>query len=75
MGNIKQNLFLAFVYDVIGFRLRLGVSILRAFTQSDDCGSRDELQLGVGNWEGAAAATRRDSEREETLKTNSSKES
>ena len=58
MRNIRQNLVLAFVYNVLGIPLAAGV-LYPAFgsaAQSDRCRGRDELQLGFGHRQFAALA-------------------
>ena len=61
MRNIRQNLFLAFVYNAIGVPVAAGV--LYPFTgtlDQPDLGERgDDAQLGVGDRQRAAPAARR----------------
>ena len=58
MRNIRQNLFFAFVYNVArrADRRRRPVSVARSAAQPDDRQRGDDLQLGVGDRERAAAA-------------------
>ena len=59
MRNIRQNLFFAFVYNVLGVPLAAGVlyPVVRSAAQPDDCERGDDVQLGVGDWQRAAAAS------------------
>ena len=61
MRNIRQNLFFAFVYNALGVPIAAGVlyPVLRPAAQPDDRRRRDELQLGLGDRQRAAAATGR----------------
>ena len=58
MGNIKQNLFFAFVYNALGVPIAAGVlySVLRTLIESRDRRRGDELQLGVGDYQRAPIA-------------------
>ena len=57
MRNIRQNLFFAFVYNILGVPLAAGVLYpgVRSAAQSDDRERGDDVQLGVGDWERVAA--------------------
>ena len=56
MRNIRQNLFLAFVYNAVGVPVAAGV--LYPFTghadQPDLGERRDDAEFGVGNWQRAS---------------------
>jgi soluble P-type ATPase len=61
MRNIRQNLFFAFVYNVLGVPVAAGVlypafGLLRLAAQSDDRERRDDVQLGVGDRQRASPA-------------------
>ena len=60
MRNIRQNLFLAFVYNALGVPVAAGVLYpLLGIAHQPDLGERrDDVQLGVGHRERAAAAAR-----------------
>ena len=62
MANIRQNLFFAFVYNALGVPMAAGVlyPVLRPAAEPDDRRRGDELQLGVGDRERAAASKRAD---------------
>ena len=53
MGNIRQNLFFAFVYNTVGVPVAAGVlyPFFGILLSPDDCERRDDVQLGVGNLE------------------------
>ena len=61
MRNIRQNLFLAFVYNALGVPVAAGVLYpLHRAADQPDLGQRgDDVQLGVGDRQRAAAAARR----------------
>ena len=58
MRNIRQNLFFAFVYNVLGVPIAAGVlyPALGLLLSPDDRRRRDERELGLGHHERAAAA-------------------
>ena len=58
MRNIRQNLFFAFIYNLLGVPIAAGVlyPVLRHAAEPDDRGGRDELQLGVGDRQRPASA-------------------
>jgi P-type E1-E2 ATPase len=57
MGNIRQNLFFAFVYNSIGVPIAAGavVSVFRYRAQSDDRQRGDDIQFCFSDCECAAA--------------------
>ena len=61
MRNIRQNLFLAFVYNAVGVPVAAGVlvSVLRGADQPDLGERGDDVQLGVGDRQRAAAVAYR----------------
>ena len=61
MRNIRQNLFLAFVYNAVGVPVAAGVLYpLHRDADQPDLGQRgDDVQLGVGDCQRAPAETRR----------------
>ena len=63
MRNIRQNLFFAFVYNALGVPIAAGVLYpgVRPAAEPDDRQRGDELQLGVGDRQRAAAAAGSDS--------------
>ena len=64
MRNIRQNLFLAFVYNAVGVPVAAGVlyPFIGAADQPDLGERGDDVQLGVGDCQRAAAPARRDSD-------------
>ena len=60
MRNIRQNLFLAFVYNALGVPVAAGVlyPVLGPADQPDLGERGDDVQLGVGDRQRAAAAAR-----------------
>ena len=61
MRNIRQNLFLAFIYNAIGVPVAAGVlyPFIGILDQPDLGERRDDVQLGVGDPECAPAPPRR----------------
>ena len=58
MRNIRQNLFFAFLYNVLGIPVAAGVlyPFFGILLKPDDRRSGDELELGLGDRECAALA-------------------
>ncbi len=58
MRNIRQNLFFAFIYNALGVPIAAGVlyPFFGIAAQPDDRQRGDELQLGLGDQQRAAAA-------------------
>ena len=58
MRNIRQNLFFAFVYNVLGVPVAAGVlyPVARAPSEPHDCERGHDLQFGLRHWQRPAPA-------------------